>query len=193
MPSKKSPPLTAAEAKSILRAAQLRATAARVSVMQCLARERQPLTHAEVTERLSEFGFDQSTIYRSLTELADAGLLRGSTWAIRSAGSSCCTTNTPASPSIRTSSASIAAKSNASPTSRSGSRRSAARPSSAALPKCSSKVSAQRVVSYRGRAAGLAFRGPGESNIPLSGSAIGSVANAVSTAASCWSRGLVEF
>ncbi len=74
MPAKKTPPLSAIEAKSILRAAQLRGTAARVAVMQCLARERQPLTHAEVTERLGEFGFDQSTIYRSLTELADAGL-----------------------------------------------------------------------------------------------------------------------
>jgi Fur family transcriptional regulator, ferric uptake regulator len=75
MPPRKSSLLTAAEAKAILRGAQLRGTAARVAVMQCLARERQPLTHAEATERLSEFGFDQSTIYRALTELADAGLL----------------------------------------------------------------------------------------------------------------------
>jgi Fur family ferric uptake transcriptional regulator len=66
---------TAAEAKAILRGAQLRATAARVAVIQCLARDKFPLTHAEVTGRLSEFGFDQSTIYRCLTELAEAGLL----------------------------------------------------------------------------------------------------------------------
>jgi Fur family ferric uptake transcriptional regulator len=75
MPAKKTSSLTAAEAKAILRGAKLRGTAARIAVMQCLAREQFPLTHAEVTERLSEFGFDQSTIYRCLTELADAGLL----------------------------------------------------------------------------------------------------------------------
>jgi Fur family ferric uptake transcriptional regulator len=75
MATKKSPQPTAAEAKATLRAAKLRATAARVAVLQCLARERFPLTHAEVTERLCEFGFDQSTIYRCLSELAEAGLL----------------------------------------------------------------------------------------------------------------------
>jgi Fur family transcriptional regulator, ferric uptake regulator len=73
--AKKQPKMTAAEAKAILRAAGLRGTAARIGVVQCLAREKFPLTHAEVTGRLSEFGFDQSTIYRCLTELADAGLL----------------------------------------------------------------------------------------------------------------------
>lgn len=67
--------LSAAEARTILRSSKLRATAARIAVIQCLAGERFPLTHAEVTERLSEFGFDQSTIFRSLTELAEAGLL----------------------------------------------------------------------------------------------------------------------
>lgn len=72
---KKSQQFSAADAKAILRAAKLRGTAARIAVIQCLARERFPLTHAEVTERLSEFGFDQSTIYRGLTELSDAGLL----------------------------------------------------------------------------------------------------------------------
>jgi Fur family ferric uptake transcriptional regulator len=72
---KKSQEVTAAAAKSILHKAKLRATAARIAVIQCLARERFPLTHAEATERLCEFGFDQSTIYRCLTELADAGLL----------------------------------------------------------------------------------------------------------------------
>jgi Fur family ferric uptake transcriptional regulator len=66
---------TAAAAKAFLRQAKLRATAARIAVVQCLARERFPLTHAETTERLGEFGFDQSTIYRCLTELADAGIL----------------------------------------------------------------------------------------------------------------------
>jgi Fur family ferric uptake transcriptional regulator len=75
VPKTKSPQLSAADAKAILRTAKMRGTAARIAVVQCLARERFPLTHAEVTERLSEFGFDQSTIYRCLIELADNGLL----------------------------------------------------------------------------------------------------------------------
>jgi Fur family ferric uptake transcriptional regulator len=75
MRPKKSQEFTAAAAKALLHQANLRATAARIAVIQCLARERFPLTHAEATERLGEFGFDQSTIYRCLTELADAGLL----------------------------------------------------------------------------------------------------------------------
>lgn len=73
--NKKSAQFSAADAKAILRGAKLRGTAARIAVIQCLARERFPLTHAEVTERLAEFGFDQSTIYRGLTELSDARLL----------------------------------------------------------------------------------------------------------------------
>ena len=75
MSSRKPPQMTPTDAKSILRSRGLRGTAARVGVLQCLAREQLPLTHAEVTERLSEFGFDQSTLYRCLTELADAGIV----------------------------------------------------------------------------------------------------------------------
>ncbi len=67
--------LTVQEAKSILREAELRGTAARIAVLQCLEREAAPQSHADVTERLEGFGFDPSTIYRSLTELSEAGLL----------------------------------------------------------------------------------------------------------------------
>ena len=69
------PSLSEAEAKAILHSEGLRGTAARVAVVRLLAAERAPLSHAEVIERLREFGFDQSTLYRSLTELADAGIL----------------------------------------------------------------------------------------------------------------------
>jgi len=75
MSARKTPIMTTAEAKSVLRAAQLRGTPARIAVIQCLARGKFPLSHAEVAEQLVEYGFDQSTIYRCLTELADAGLL----------------------------------------------------------------------------------------------------------------------
>jgi Fur family ferric uptake transcriptional regulator len=75
MAARKPPQMSLADAKAVLRSAGLRGTAARIGVLQCLAREQLPLTHAEVTERLSEFGFDQSTLYRCLTELAEAGLV----------------------------------------------------------------------------------------------------------------------
>ena len=62
-------------AKAILQQAGLRSTAARVGVLKHLADHGKPVSHGEVVDALSEFGFDQSTIYRVLQELADAGLL----------------------------------------------------------------------------------------------------------------------
>ena len=46
-----------------------------MAVLKLLAAEATPLSHAEVVESLAEFGFDQSTLFRCLNELADAGLL----------------------------------------------------------------------------------------------------------------------
>ena len=69
------PTLPLDEVKAMIRNTGLRSTAARVAVVQQLASLSMPQTHAEVTEALVSFGFDQSTIYRCLTELADAGLL----------------------------------------------------------------------------------------------------------------------
>lgn len=65
----------AATAKQTLRDAGLRATAARVAVFKFLAANEGPKSHAEVVESLEEFGFDQSTLFRCLNEMADAGLL----------------------------------------------------------------------------------------------------------------------
>lgn len=62
-------------AKGILKQAGLRSTAARVGVLRHLALLAKPVSHGEVTDALSEFGFDQSTIYRVLQELSEAGLL----------------------------------------------------------------------------------------------------------------------
>lgn len=61
-------------AKSLLKGSGLRSTAARVAVLQQLAMAGQPLSHADVVSTLADFGFDQSTIFRSLHELAEAGL-----------------------------------------------------------------------------------------------------------------------
>ena len=63
-----------AVAKQQLRDAGLRATAARVAVVKLMSTENGPMSHAEVVEALSDFVFDQSTLFRCLNELADAGL-----------------------------------------------------------------------------------------------------------------------
>ncbi len=62
-------------AKQVLRDVGLRATAARVAVLKLLASTDGPLSHAEVVEALADFGFDQSTLFRCLNEIADAGLV----------------------------------------------------------------------------------------------------------------------
>lgn len=61
-------------AKALLRDAGLRATAARIAVMRQMASVEGPQSHAEVTDALHEAGFDQSTLFRCLNELADAGV-----------------------------------------------------------------------------------------------------------------------
>lgn len=62
-------------AKQALREAGLRATAARVAVLKFLMAEGGPKSHAEVVESLEDFGFDQSTLFRCLNEIADTGLV----------------------------------------------------------------------------------------------------------------------
>jgi Fur family transcriptional regulator, ferric uptake regulator len=62
-------------AKGILKTAGLRSTAARVAVLQRLAIAHQPTSHADVVQSLQNFAFDQSTIFRALQELCDAGVV----------------------------------------------------------------------------------------------------------------------
>ena len=59
-----------------LRAAGLRCTPARLAVLRHLEAAAAPLTHGDLVDLLRESGFDQSTIYRNLNDLADAGLVR---------------------------------------------------------------------------------------------------------------------
>lgn len=66
---------TAAGAKESLRRVGLRATASRVAVLRRLAEAGKPQSHADIVEALSDAGFDQSTLFRSLNELADAKLV----------------------------------------------------------------------------------------------------------------------
>jgi len=62
-------------AKALLRKVKLRCTSARTAILQCLANTGTPLSPAEVADHLQGFGFDKSTIYRSLTEFNEVGLV----------------------------------------------------------------------------------------------------------------------
>ncbi len=62
-------------AKQALRDVTLRATPARVAVLKLLASKGVPMSHSEVVVSLAELGFDQSTLFRCLNEMAHAGLL----------------------------------------------------------------------------------------------------------------------
>lgn len=63
------------DARAALRAVKLRSTTSRVAVLQHLSTAEKPLSHSEVADELVPTGFDKSTLYRCLVELADAGLL----------------------------------------------------------------------------------------------------------------------
>jgi Fur family ferric uptake transcriptional regulator len=67
--------LSVQQARDMLRAADLRSTSSRLAVLQHLAQFDKPLSHAEVADALVPQGFDKSTLYRCLVELADANLL----------------------------------------------------------------------------------------------------------------------
>jgi Fur family ferric uptake transcriptional regulator len=67
--------LSVQQARDMLRAADLRSTASRLAVLQHLAQFDKPLSHAEVADVLVPQGFDKSTLYRCLVELADSNLL----------------------------------------------------------------------------------------------------------------------
>jgi Fur family ferric uptake transcriptional regulator len=66
------------ELRAALRGAGLRATPARIAVLGLLRDGGGPRSHGEVAERLAGHGWDRATIWRNLTDLADAGLVRRS-------------------------------------------------------------------------------------------------------------------
>lgn len=65
-------------ARKKIQAAGLRATPGRIATFCVLAKSHMPLTHAEVADALRESGFDKATIFRNLTDMAAAKLLRRS-------------------------------------------------------------------------------------------------------------------
>lgn len=61
--------------KSRLQQAGLRVTRARLAVLRELDRSRQPVSHADINDRLGGGELDRVTIYRNLMALAQAGLV----------------------------------------------------------------------------------------------------------------------
>lgn len=66
--------------RRVLKDAGLRVTGPRVAVMQRLYEAPAPLSHAELVDQLAASGFDRATVYRNLTQLTDAGLVRRADW-----------------------------------------------------------------------------------------------------------------
>lgn len=64
--------------RGLLHARGLRATPSRLAVLELLreSANSQPLSHADITERLTAGAWDPATLYRNLTDLVDAHLLR---------------------------------------------------------------------------------------------------------------------
>ena len=73
--NRSSPVLSVEAAREMVRAAGLRSTTSRGAVLQMLAEVGTPLSHGDVSDALVPAGYDKSTLYRCLVELADAGLL----------------------------------------------------------------------------------------------------------------------
>jgi Fur family transcriptional regulator, ferric uptake regulator len=67
--------LSVEDARQAIRGAKLRSTTSRMAVLQHVSAAGKPVSHADVAEVLVPQGFDKSTLYRCLVELADAGLL----------------------------------------------------------------------------------------------------------------------
>jgi Fur family ferric uptake transcriptional regulator len=62
----------------MLRASGMRATSARIAVLEVLLGAKSPMSHAEVCDQVGERGIDRATLYRNLIDLADANLVRRS-------------------------------------------------------------------------------------------------------------------
>jgi Fur family transcriptional regulator, ferric uptake regulator len=62
--------------RSAVRNGGLRATPSRIAVLGALRVSKNPLSHADVADQLEGQGWDRATIFRNLTDLSDAGLLR---------------------------------------------------------------------------------------------------------------------
>ena len=64
------------ELRTAVRAKGLRATPSRLAVLELLRSSDTPMSHGDVADRLASQAWDRDTIYRNLTDLAEAGLVR---------------------------------------------------------------------------------------------------------------------
>jgi len=64
------------ELRTVVRAKGLRATPSRLAVLELLRASETPMSHGDVADRLATQAWDRATIYRNLTDLSEAGLLR---------------------------------------------------------------------------------------------------------------------
>lgn len=76
MTTRRSQPDEVEAVRSLLRAAGLRSTPARIAVLQELRRSRRPQTHAALADKLVPLGFDKATVFRNLADLTEAELVR---------------------------------------------------------------------------------------------------------------------
>ncbi|HEY3807457.1 MAG TPA: Fur family transcriptional regulator [Kofleriaceae bacterium] len=64
------------ELRAAVRGKGLRATPSRLAVLELLRACDTPMSHGDVADRLASQTWDRATIYRNLTDLAEAGLVR---------------------------------------------------------------------------------------------------------------------
>ena len=62
--------------KHAIREAGLRATPARIAILQLLSNSTSPQPHSVVAEKLSPLGIDSATVFRNLNSMTRVGLLR---------------------------------------------------------------------------------------------------------------------
>jgi len=62
--------------RTLIRERGLRATPARIAVCDVVSKADGPLTHAEVSKLLASRNIDQATVFRNLTDLVEAQLIR---------------------------------------------------------------------------------------------------------------------
>lgn len=65
-------------AREAIRQAGLRATPARIATLLAVRAASAPITHADLADQLAPTGYDKTTAFRNLNDLAQVGLLRRS-------------------------------------------------------------------------------------------------------------------
>jgi len=67
--------LNVESSRDLLREAKLRSTPSRLAVLEYLSAQTRPISHAEISDVLVPLGYDKSTLYRVLIELAESEIL----------------------------------------------------------------------------------------------------------------------